>query len=263
MFKLALDAGHGLYTPGKRCLKSLDKNETREWWLNDRIADRVESLLKSFSGCSVLRVDDTTGDVDVSLSARVKKANEWGADFYLSIHHNAGINGGAGGGIISIAYTDASKESLEYQKILYDELIKLTGLHGNRAVPCPLQNLMVLRETSMPAVMVECGYMDSSTDVPVILTDEFASKCAQGIVNALVEIGGLGKKENVDILDGDSKVTPFKDIDDSYAKKDIEDLFSMGIVNGVTETEFMPKEYITREAMAKIARNVIRYITGK
>ena len=31
IFKLALNAGHGLYTEGKRCLKSLDPKETREW----------------------------------------------------------------------------------------------------------------------------------------------------------------------------------------------------------------------------------------
>jgi len=55
----------------------------------------------------------------------------------------------------------------------------------------------------------------------------------------------------------------FTDIENSYAKKDIEELHAMGIVNGVTEDRFMPNEAITREAVAKIARNIIRYITGK
>ena len=59
------------------------------------------------------------------------------------------------------------------------------------------------------------------------------------------------------------KECKFCDIDNSYAKKDIEELFEMGIVNGVTEDRFMPTEPITREAMARIARNVVRYITGK
>ena len=39
MFKIALNAGHYLNTAGKRCLKKLDKNETREWVLNNRICD--------------------------------------------------------------------------------------------------------------------------------------------------------------------------------------------------------------------------------
>ena len=41
MLKLALDAGHCLHTSGKRCLKTIDPNQTREWVLNDRIARLV------------------------------------------------------------------------------------------------------------------------------------------------------------------------------------------------------------------------------
>jgi len=45
MFKLALTAGHYYYTAGKRCLKTIDPKETREWWLNDRVVDKIEKLL--------------------------------------------------------------------------------------------------------------------------------------------------------------------------------------------------------------------------
>ena len=45
MLKIALTAGHYLGTPGKCCLKRLDPKETKEWVLNDRIADKVEKLL--------------------------------------------------------------------------------------------------------------------------------------------------------------------------------------------------------------------------
>ena len=38
---ICIDAGHGLHTPGKRCLKSLDPRETREWRLNARVADKL------------------------------------------------------------------------------------------------------------------------------------------------------------------------------------------------------------------------------
>ena len=48
MFKIALDAGHGLYTAGKRCLKSIDPNETREWSLNSRIAEKVTEKLETY-----------------------------------------------------------------------------------------------------------------------------------------------------------------------------------------------------------------------
>ena len=67
-FKLALNAGHGMHTEGKRCMKSLDPSETREWWLNQRVANYVQEAAKQYDGFGVLRTDDTTGAEDVRLS---------------------------------------------------------------------------------------------------------------------------------------------------------------------------------------------------
>ena len=55
----------------------------------------------------------------------------------------------------------------------------------------------------------------------------------------------------------------FNDIGDNFAKKDIEELYEMGIISGVTETEFKPDEVATRAQIARVARNIIRYITGE
>lgn len=193
-FKLALSAGHYLYTAGKRCSKSIDPNETREWWLNDRIADRIQVLLSEYSGISVLRLDDTTGKKEVLLKTRSDASNKWGADFYLAIHHNAGINGGKGGGITSHVYLTPSAESLVWQKELYNALIAATGLKGNRSNPLVKQNLHECREPWCPAVLLELGFMDSTTDVPIILTQEYAYKCAQACVDVIVKRAGLKKK---------------------------------------------------------------------
>ena len=191
--KIAIDAGHGRYTSGKRCLKKIDKNETREWVLNSRIAEKVCKLLKQYD-CETKRMDDTSGKTDVSLAKRCHKANEWDADFYLSIHHNAGINGGSGGGTEIFAVTGASDMTKKKRDAIYEGVIAQTGLKGNRSAPCATANFYVLRCTSMPAVLIECGYMDSTHDTPIILDDDFATKCAQGIVNGLVK--GLGLKKN-------------------------------------------------------------------
>ena len=196
-FKIALTAGHYMGTPGKRCMKKLDPNETREWYLNDRIADKVEKLLKNYTGYQLIRTDDTTGKKDISLSARTNAANNFKADFYLSIHHNAGVSGGKGGGIVAIVYSKTTKaESKEWQKDLYNALIAATGLKGNRATPLAKQNLHEVRETNMPAVLLELGFMDSATDVPIILTEKFADQCAEAIVSVLVKRGGLKMKPN-------------------------------------------------------------------
>lgn len=257
MYKIVLDAGHGKNTAGKRCLKALDKNETREWVLNSRICDLVEKKLKAYSGYELLRVDDTTGKIDVALKDRVKKANNFNADVYISFHHNAhpedkiGANGGSGSGIIAIRYTNASEMTKRYQEKLYNALIKETGLKGNRSEPMPSQNLYVLHHTVMPAVLLELGFMDSAKDVPIILTDEYADKCAKAVVSVLVEMGGLIKKKG------------FTDIKGHWAEAEINDLIEMGIVKGRTEDSIMPDASITRAEAFVLARRIIKHITGK
>lgn len=193
--KIALNAGHYIGTSGKRCLKAIDPNETREWTLNDRICDKVESLLKAYTGYELLRIDDTTGEKDTTLDARTNKANVWGADVYIAVHHNAGICGGSGGGIVAYTYTNPSSDSVEWQKELYNALIAKTGLKGNRAKPLAKANFHEVRETKMPAVLLELGFMDSTTDTPIILTDGYATQCAEAIVEVLVKRGNLKKKQ--------------------------------------------------------------------
>ena len=193
-YKIALNAGHGINTAGKRCMKSIDPNETREWTLNSRICNKIEEKLKAYEGYELIRCDDTSGKVDHSISTRAKKANNFKADFYLAIHHNAGIGGGSGGGIEAYVYTKVDTATKEWQKAIYDGIIKHTGLKGNRSQPLRAADFGELRETAMAAVLVECGYMDSTTDTPIILTDKFADQVAAGCVEALVAKGRLTKK---------------------------------------------------------------------
>lgn len=201
MFKLVLDAGHWIDEPGKRCLKSIDPNETREWYLNARICDKIEKKLADYEGYLLIRVDDTTGKTDVALDTRTTKANNFNANFYLSMHHNAGINGGSGGGVVAYVYTNVDANTKDWQKKLYDAIIKKTGLKGNRATPLATANFHVLRKTKMAAVLLECGFMDSTVDTPIILTDDFAEKVADACVEVIVAKGGLTKKKVETIVD--------------------------------------------------------------
>src|SRR5690625_1380473 len=192
--KIAIDAGHGLGTPGKRVLKSLDSKETREWSLNSRVADLVEKGLRDYSGHKTIRLDDMTGKRDIPLKERTDKANSFGADMLVSIHHNAGINGGSGGGIVVYRYPNSTTFTRDMHRNLYDKLIEHTGLKGNRANPLGEANFHMLRESRMPAVLIENGFMDSSADVPIILTKKHAEESAKAIVHFLASEYKLKKK---------------------------------------------------------------------
>lgn len=182
---IALDAGHGCNTAGKRCMKSLDPDQTREWYLNDRIMDKVETMLKDYD-CTVLRVGDTTGKKDISLAARVKAANEANAAVYVSMHHNAGLYGRSGGGTVVFYYSSNAARPKQAQR-LYNQIVNRTGLVGNRSQKVIKKGFYVIKNTNMPAFLVENGFMDSPTDVPVILSQEHAEKTARGVVAFLVE----------------------------------------------------------------------------
>lgn len=192
---IALDAGHGLYTAGKEITLS-GYARTKEWFLNDRISDRVEELLSDYD-CKVIRVGDTTGEKDISLAQRVKAANNIGATVYISVHHDSGVGGGSGGGTTVFYYSGSSARKLQAQK-LYNEVVAQTKLVGNRSSKVQMRGFYVIKKTTMPAFLIENGFMDSKTDVPIILSNEHAEKTAQGILNFLVKEYSLEKKKTTE-----------------------------------------------------------------
>lgn len=204
MFKLAISAGHYLGNP-KRCHKSLDPNETREWWLNDRIADKLEKILAEYDGIETLRVDDLTGKKNISLEERARIANNWGADLYLGIHHNAAwLPAGetfSGGGIVAYIHsTNAKKGAAEWQKAFYDASIKHTGLKGNRATPLAKAKLKECGLPNCASILMECGFMNSTVDVPKILSEAFADNMAKALAEAVIEKIGATMKNSVAAL---------------------------------------------------------------
>ena len=112
----------------------------------------------------------------------------------MSIHHNAGAKGSDAGGLETYIHTSASEASVQWQNDLYAALIKNTALKGNRADGTRTKNLHECRESNMPCVLIECGFMDSATDVPIILTNKFAEQVADACVEVIVKKANLKKK---------------------------------------------------------------------
>lgn len=191
---LAISAGHYLYTSGKRCLKSIDPTETREWVLNSRIADKLTVMLNRYEGIKIVRLDDPTGQKLIDLEARAKASDNNKADCYLAIHHNAGAKGTSAGGIVVYYYPKAVNKTAATK--LYNLLIQYTGLKGNRSTP--LKETKSLYEVKTPkaqSLLVENGFMDSTHDTPIILTEAHAEKTAQAMCEYFVSTWDLKLKE--------------------------------------------------------------------
>lgn len=240
---IALDAGHGMRTPGKRCMRKLDPGETREWWLNARIMDMVEDGLAAYD-CKVLRVDDSTGAQDIPLSARVSAANAAKAAIYISMHHNAGLSGRPGGGTV-VYYCSNNKERHRQAGDLYSAIVSRTRLEGNRSQRIIKNNFYVIKNTKMPAFLVENGFMDSPTDVPVILSEGHAIKTAQGVVAFLVESLSLKRVDTAPatvyngldyspVFDAAQYAVRYTDLQEAFGN-DAVALFGHFISNGMSE----------------------------
>lgn len=149
---IGIDAGHGLHTAGKRCSKQFDEKETREWILNSRVATKVCEILNR-SGVETMRLDDTTGNTDIDLNARVRYANNANVELVVSIHHNAG----GGTGIETYVYNEACLrgETGRLATLINNKAVEATEMK-NRGVK--LGNFAIIRDTKMSACLIECRF---------------------------------------------------------------------------------------------------------
>ena len=186
-----LDPGHGGSDSGAV------SNGLREKDLTLSVYNKVSSRLASL-GYSVLTSRNT--DKDVDLVSRADQANKSNADMFLSIHFNAGGRGASYGietyyYMARPEYTPAinkdkhnDPERLEKSRKLAQKiqqsLVSKTGAY-DRGVK--RETFAVLRETSIPSILVELGFIDNREEANKIKTNEYQEKLADGIVDGIVE----------------------------------------------------------------------------
>ena len=181
MVKIYIDPGHGGTDPGAV------GNGLREKDLTLQIATRIKDILAGYK--DVPTKMSRTGDTFPSLSARTNEANTWGADFFLSVH----INAGGGQGYEDFIYKSSSKDTKTYQDNIHAEIMKLIDMkdRGQKT-----GNLHVLRESKMPALLTENGFIDNNSDAYQLKKSAFIEAVAQGHVNGIVKSFNLKMKEN-------------------------------------------------------------------
>ncbi|MGG0643318.1 N-acetylmuramoyl-L-alanine amidase [Sporosarcina gallistercoris] len=189
MMKIALDAGHGLQTAGKQT-----PDGEKEWTFNNAVLLAALSKLKMYEKVDLLRVDDSTGKTDIPLKTRTDHANAWKADVYLSFHHNANTGvWGDWGGVETYIYEGTVSKAKNLALLIQPKLVRAMGLR-DRGVR--KKNLHVLRETQMPAVLIEGGFMDSRTDIQALRNPQRLKTQGEAIADAIIDYYKLKKKSS-------------------------------------------------------------------
>jgi N-acetylmuramoyl-L-alanine amidase len=188
MVKIYVDPGHGGSDPGATANGLQEKNVTLA------IGTSIRDILQLEYENAEVRMS-RTGDTFPSLSQRTNDANTWGADFFLSIH----INAGGGTGYEDYIYptlSDSSETGVMRTRI-HEEVIKLIDMSDRGSKKA---NFHVLRESAMPAVLTENGFIDNSADAAKMKNNVWIQNVARGHVNGLERALGLRKKTNSTFL---------------------------------------------------------------
>lgn len=183
---IALDDGHGMETPGKRTPPLPDGTVMRENEFNRAVVAKLDAHLKR---CGFRTLLVAPGDNDVPLKTRTDAANAAKADLYVSVHANA-IGSGEWNGTqgIETFHFPGSINGKKAAEIIHRHLIGGTRL-PDRGVKTA--NFHVLRETKMPAVLVECAFMTNLDDARLLLSDAYRSECAEELARGICEYFGV------------------------------------------------------------------------
>ena len=129
-----------------------------------------------------------TGDTFPSLQQRTNAANSWGADYFLSIH----INAGGGTGFESFVDKGAGTETLNYQSIIHEEIAKVIGIRDRGKKQARYH---VVHASKMSALLTENGFIDTTSDADKMKDQNWVNTVARGHVNGLARAFNLQKKQ--------------------------------------------------------------------
>ncbi|QAT53284.1 N-acetylmuramoyl-L-alanine amidase [Bacillus licheniformis] len=210
MVKIFIDPGHGGTDPGASA------NGLQEKQLTLQIALALRNILLNEYQNVTVQLSQTS-DQTVSLTQRTNAANSWGADYFLSIH----INAGGGTGFEDYIYPGVGAPTTTYRDIMHEEILKVVDFRDRGKKTA---NFHVLRETAMPALLTENGFVDNTSDAEKLKSSAFIQSIARGHANGLarafnlskkstalfkVQIGAFRDKANADSLAAQAKAKEF------------------------------------------------------
>lgn len=190
-----VDDGHGEMTPGKRTPKFTDGSVIKEHQFNQPVATKLVALLKH-NGFSAHNI--TQGNADVTLPTRVKIANALaaihlrkypnGKVIFISVHYNAMSDKWSAASGVETYHYYGSKEGKRLAGDVHSEILKGT-VQSNRGVK--EAGYYVIKYTSMPAILVELGFMSNLKEASLMLDQDFQYECANEICEGVKKYSNI------------------------------------------------------------------------
>lgn len=181
---IVIDPGHGGHDPGAVGFGIKEKDIVLA------LAKRMNDYFGQYEGVTVslTRWDDRY----IGLSQRADFANGRGADLFISLHNNAAS--AAAHGFESYVYNQASSTSKNYQAVIHSHIMNYLKNYGVRDRGKKHANFAVLRETSMPAILLENLFITNSKENQLLKDTKFLDELARTIVEAIAALFSLKKK---------------------------------------------------------------------
>ncbi len=179
---ILVDAGHNY--SGKDIGAENKEAGAREEVITWQIADKLRLELEAMGYEVIMTRSDMTDSiantsVNESLQARVDLAHESLADLFISIHCNAG----GGSGVETYCFT-TSGYSGRLASLIQNSIADGSDLY-NRGVKTA--NFFVIKNTLMPAILIETGFIDSVKDIEILTSEEGQNQIAGAIAAAIRE----------------------------------------------------------------------------
>lgn len=172
-YTIALDAGHGGNSSGAVHEDTMEKDLTLS------ITKKVQELLGAMGYNTVMTREE---DVYVDLYERARIANEVHADVFVSIHCNASDRNQDFEGLYVYHYP------WSWSGMILAQSIQTPACTFTGAIDREIDsaNFVVLRETDMPAALVETGFMTCMEELARLKDDAYQTRMAQGIAQGIV-----------------------------------------------------------------------------
>lgn len=187
---VVVDAGHGGLSNQRYNGHSGDSGAIsphtglKEKDVNLAAALKLQQELEA-RGYNVIMTRST--DVYITLMERANIANQANADVFISLHHNSIANPNVRGIMTLYCPTFESEiksvDQYPLAKAIQDQLAAQLGAQDRGVIKRP--ELVVIRETKMPAVLVELGFLTNAREAQVVATDEYQRNAAKAIADGM------------------------------------------------------------------------------